>query len=53
MYHRLAISGSTILSEESRFEQLFQHKLEHVEIGEFLNEDAFQHYLDLIQKHIE
>lgn len=38
------------MSEESKLNQLFQYQLSHVEIGEFLNEDAFQQFLHLQQK---
>lgn len=47
MSHRLGISGSTILTEPAKFTELFRYKLEHIEIGEFPDEMAFQQFLQL------
>ncbi|MDR7074324.1 sugar phosphate isomerase/epimerase family protein [Fictibacillus barbaricus] len=51
MSHTLAISGSTIMSDTSRLNELFTKNIEHIEIGEFENEQAFQTFLQLVQQH--
>lgn len=47
MKHRLGVSGSTILTDPAQFEDLFWEGIEHIEIGEFPDEAAF----DLFLKH--
>ncbi|WP_228116102.1 sugar phosphate isomerase/epimerase family protein [Fictibacillus phosphorivorans] len=47
MTHTIGISGSTIMSNEKKFNELFQKKITHIEIGEFENEQAFQRFLQL------
>ncbi|WNB91791.1 TIM barrel protein [Bacillus sp. NEB1478] len=51
MSHTLAISGSTIMSDTSRLNDLFIKNIEHIEIGELENEQAFQTFLQLVQQH--
>ncbi|KGP73790.1 TIM barrel protein [Pontibacillus yanchengensis] len=46
MAHKLGISGSTILSNEEQFDDLFRTETDHIEIGEFANEQAFQRFLE-------
>ncbi|WP_137791396.1 TIM barrel protein [Bacillus sp. E(2018)] len=50
MAHTLGISGSTILSDESKLNELFREQITHIEIGEFENEESFQSFLDLLKK---
>jgi sugar phosphate isomerase/epimerase len=50
MSHRIAISGSTIMSDTPKLQELFIEESEHIEIGEFENEEAFQTFLKLQQK---
>jgi sugar phosphate isomerase/epimerase len=49
MTHKIAISGSTIMSDTSLFHELFIDQTSHIEIGEFENEDAYQHFLGKIK----
>jgi sugar phosphate isomerase/epimerase len=49
MSHRIAISGSTIMSDADLFHTLFIDEASHIEIGEFENEDAFTYFLSLIK----
>ncbi|ANX10692.1 hypothetical protein ABE41_001525 [Fictibacillus arsenicus] len=49
MTHKIAISGSTIMSDTSLFHELFIDETSHIEIGEFENEDAYQHFLGKIK----
>ncbi|MGM7700676.1 TIM barrel protein [Pseudalkalibacillus sp. Hm43] len=46
-----AVSGSTILSDPDRFEDLFWKGIEHIEIGEFAKEEDFQLFLQTCKKH--
>lgn len=50
MPHRLGVSGSVILSNPEKYEELFWEGIEHIEIGEFQDEEAFKHFLALCQK---
>ncbi|WP_144704388.1 TIM barrel protein [Fictibacillus phosphorivorans] len=52
MTHTIGISGSTIMSDETKFNDLFRahEQITHIEIGEFENEDAFQRFLTLLKK---
>jgi len=52
MIHTIGISGSTIMSDETKFNDLFrdQEQITHIEIGEFENEDAFQRFLAFLKK---
>ncbi|MBT2691166.1 sugar phosphate isomerase/epimerase [Bacillus sp. ISL-47] len=50
MAHQLGISGSTILSEREKFPELFKNNLQHVEIGEFQDEDSFQDFIKQLRK---
>lgn len=47
MKHRLGVSGSTILSNPSRYTELFWEGIEHIEIGEFADESALTSFLEL------
>ncbi len=51
MTHTIGISGSTIMSDETKFNDLFRvhEQITHIEIGEFENEDAFQRFLSLLK----
>ena len=44
----LGVSGSTIMSDEKKFNQLFKYNLEHIEIGEFKCFYTFKMFLDLL-----
>ena len=48
--HRIGISGSVILTDPSKFDQLFQYGLDHIEIGEFPNMDSFHVFMDKMRK---
>ncbi len=43
--HKLGLSGSTILSNPEQFHELFLEELDHIEIGEFPDEDAFKLFI--------
>lgn len=45
--HKLAISGSTIMSDEDKFHELLRDDVHHIEIGEFSNEQSFQKFLHM------
>ncbi|RZT16534.1 TIM barrel protein [Fictibacillus sp. BK138] len=49
MPHKIAISGSTIMSDISLLHDLFIDETSHIEIGEFENEDAYQSFLGMIR----
>ncbi len=46
-----AVSGSTILSNPERFQDLFWNGIEHIEIGEFSKEEDFQLFLKICNKY--
>jgi sugar phosphate isomerase/epimerase len=50
MSHRLGVSGSVILSNPVKYEELFWEGIHHIEIGEFPDEVAFKYFLALCQK---
>jgi sugar phosphate isomerase/epimerase len=50
MSNKMAISGSTIMSDTSLLHELFINEADHIEIGEFENEAAYQHFLSLVIK---
>lgn len=50
MAHKIAISGSTIMSDTSLLHELFIDETSHIEIGEFENEDAYQHFLSMVKR---
>lgn len=50
MAHKLGVSGSTILSNPRQFKELFWDGIEHIEIGEFPDEAAFEYFLQLKDK---
>jgi sugar phosphate isomerase/epimerase len=50
MGHRLGVSGSVILSDREKFPELFKYNLQHIEIGEFQDEDSFHSFLKLLQE---
>jgi sugar phosphate isomerase/epimerase len=45
MSHRLAISGSTIMTDSDKFPELFSYSVDHIEIGEFEDQDSFEAFL--------
>ncbi|GAA0335953.1 hypothetical protein GCM10008967_27950 [Bacillus carboniphilus] len=47
MSHKYGVSGSTILSDPNRFEELFWKDIDLIEIGEFPDEAAFQAFSEL------
>lgn len=47
--HKLGLSGSITLSDPNKFTELFQGNLDHIEIGEFQDEDSFQYFLKLLR----
>ncbi|MBY6038221.1 hypothetical protein KUV80_16290 [Fictibacillus nanhaiensis] len=49
MSNKISLSGSVILSDTSKFEELFLKETTHIEIGEFENENAFHHFLHLLK----
>ncbi|GIN84250.1 hypothetical protein J6TS2_06360 [Heyndrickxia sporothermodurans] len=51
MAHKLGISGSTILTNPNKFIELFHPRINHIEIGEFPNEKAFQQFIKLKEKY--
>lgn len=49
MHHRIGISGSVIMSDPEKFHLLFGKKnVNHIEIGEFPNEESFNKFLRLL-----
>lgn len=50
MSNKIAISGSTIMSDTSLLHELFIKEADHIEIGEFENDAAYQHFLSLVIK---
>ncbi|MFQ3542676.1 TIM barrel protein [Halobacillus rhizosphaerae] len=50
MTHKLGVSGSTIMSDPEKLNDLFGYQLSHVEIGEFPNEASFQKFLKLAEQ---
>ncbi|MFD1738755.1 TIM barrel protein [Bacillus salitolerans] len=46
MSHAIGISGSVIMSDPSKYTELFLDYIEHIEIGEFQDEEAFQSFLE-------
>jgi hypothetical protein len=49
--HRLGVSGSTILSNPKKYHELLWEGIEHIEIGEFLDDTALESFLKLCQEH--
>ena len=47
MKHKLGVSGSTIYSNPELYSELFWEQIEHIEIGEFPNEEAVDKFLEL------
>ncbi len=50
MVHELGFSGSTIMSDPNQFQQLFNARFKHVEIGEFPSYTDFEYFLRLANK---
>lgn len=50
MGHTIGISGSTIYSVREKLADLFKHDVEHIEIGEFNDEDSLRDFLNLVQQ---
>jgi sugar phosphate isomerase/epimerase len=49
MQNCIGISGSVIMTEPEKFHLLFSHQnVDHIEIGEFPNEEAFTNFLKLL-----
>lgn len=44
----LGVSGSTIFSDAKKFAQLFDYKLEHIEIGEFKNKKQLKRFARML-----
>jgi sugar phosphate isomerase/epimerase len=51
MPHRLGVSGSVILSNQEKYEELFWDGINHIEIGEFPDEAAFKYFLTLCHEY--
>ncbi|MCM3719511.1 TIM barrel protein [Fictibacillus phosphorivorans] len=49
MTHKIAISGSTIMSDTSLLQDLFIDETSHIEIGELENEAAYKQFLSMIR----
>lgn len=47
MRNRLGMSGSTIFSNPELYSELFIEDIDHIEIGEFPNEEALNKFLDM------
>jgi sugar phosphate isomerase/epimerase len=47
----LGISGSTILSNKDKIEELFTFNLSHIEIGELENLEDYEYFYSLVKKH--
>ncbi|HBN86402.1 MAG TPA: hypothetical protein DDZ89_21475, partial [Clostridiales bacterium] len=50
MAHKLGVSGSTIFSDSKLFSELFWEGIEHIEIGEFSDEDAVNTFLKIYKE---
>jgi sugar phosphate isomerase/epimerase len=50
MSHKLGVSGSVILSNPEQYSELFWDGIDHIEIGEFLDEAALDKFLKLCRK---
>lgn len=50
MSHKLGVSGSVILSNPELYSELFWDGIDHIEIGEFLDEAALDKFLKLCRK---
>lgn len=51
MSHCIGISGSTIMSDPKKLDLLFNwENVNHIEIGEFPNERAFNHFLEFLSE---
>jgi len=46
--NKLGVSGSTIMSEREKFNDLFKYNLGHIEIGEFKNNADFKLFLTML-----
>lgn len=46
--NNLGVSGSTIMSDASKFNHLFEYDLGHIEIGEFKNKSDYKLFLKLV-----
>ncbi|WP_242057492.1 sugar phosphate isomerase/epimerase family protein [Halobacillus yeomjeoni] len=49
--HMIGISGSTIMSDPNQLEELFNHDLPHIEIGEFPNEMEAERFFTLAREY--
>ncbi len=47
MEHKIGISGSTIYSAREKLSELFTFDVDHIEIGEFKDEDSLQTFISL------
>ncbi|MBN2879910.1 MAG: TIM barrel protein [Clostridia bacterium] len=45
----LGVSGSTIMSDPQKFHQLFEHKLNHIEIGEFASRRDVRAFINMLK----
>lgn len=48
--HKFGVSGSTILTNPEKFDELFWDDIDLIEIGEFPNKTSFHAFLDLCRK---
>ena len=44
--HRVGISGSVIMTDPTKFDELFDYEVDHIEIGEFPDLGSFQQFLE-------
>lgn len=47
--HRVGISGSVIMTDPTKFDELFDYEVDHIEIGEFPDLDSFQQFLEKLK----
>ena len=50
MAHKIGVSGSTIYSNPKLYSELFWEDVEHIEIGEFYDNEAVNQFLELIKE---
>lgn len=51
MKHRLGVSGSTIMSDPTKYNDLYWEGIEHIEIGEFPDKEALDLFLESCKEH--
>ncbi|GGA80050.1 sugar phosphate isomerase/epimerase family protein [Ornithinibacillus halotolerans] len=50
MEHKLGLSGSVIMTDPNKFPKLFNKNMDHIEIGEFPNQESFHLFLELLNE---